>query len=414
MLKKGFLKPEISIKKIGKGKFWTGIIIGVLFAFVLSYFFNYSREALRTLTFITDNDPYILTDKKFRLYDLFFAAFATSLGFGFTIVYWLRGGNPYIRKRYLKTFAISNSWLITFVALMIVARFGSILPIILYGHRATEGLLDFIDDFWLLLVLIPIYVFFAHWNTIRMIFKARKWVLVSIVFYAITTFYLYKTTNVDRDILNEIYNVRNKERFEYIDAEFDKARKLGVVFSDSTKQVLRKKYAESTINLVADLKQAFHANNIVPLDTLILEKIVVHNLNRFAMYYLPTEQEVNWPYALPENIYCQIMNYGIHSTETKVLFEILAEQASIFAAPDYNWREMRDYPVYDKEKMWYRRNLLRNTTTIQSRLLQVVDKLKADKRYEKYHHLIPDFEFSDHRGWQEHYQLDIENCTPLE
>lgn len=65
MLKKGFLKPEISINRLGKKQFWTGTIIGILFAFVLSYFFNYSRESLRMITFMAD--PYILTEKEFRL-----------------------------------------------------------------------------------------------------------------------------------------------------------------------------------------------------------------------------------------------------------------------------------------------------------------------------------------------------------
>ena len=62
MLTKGFLKPEISIDKLGKRQFWIGTIIGILIAFVLSYFFNYSRESLRMITFMAD--PYILTEKE--------------------------------------------------------------------------------------------------------------------------------------------------------------------------------------------------------------------------------------------------------------------------------------------------------------------------------------------------------------
>jgi hypothetical protein len=270
MLTKGFLKPEISIEKLGKRQFWTGIVIGILMAFVLSYFFNYSRESLRMITFIYD--PYILAEKEFRLYDLFFSTFATSLGFGFTIVYWLRGRNPNIKKRYLKNFTISNAWLITFVALMVVARFGSILQIILYGRPGYDGQLDLLHDFWLMLVLIPVYVFFAHWNTIRLIFRTRYWVLLSIVFYFLTSFYLYKTTSADRDILNQSYYSKNKQQFDYIDSEFNKAKKLGVFFNDTTKQILRKKYAPRTTTLVFNLKQAFQTEAIVPLDTLILEK----------------------------------------------------------------------------------------------------------------------------------------------
>lgn len=406
MLTKGFLKPVISIDKLGRRQFWTGIIIGILIAFVLSFFFNYSRESLRMITFMAD--PYILTESEFRLYDLFFASFATSLGFGFAIIYWLGGRNKNIKKRYIKTFTISNAWLITFVALMLVARFGSILPIIVYGLPGYDGHLDLLNDFWLMFVLIPIYVFFAQWNTIRMIFRTRYWVLLSVVFYILTTFYLYKTTYADRDILNHSYYSQNKQRFEYIDSEFDNAKKLGVVFSDTTKRILRKKYAERTTNLVKSLKKAFQTDNIVPLDTLILEKIVIHNMNRHGLYFYGRHQDrdKNWSYALPENIYKQILKRDIHSKETELLFEILSEQISLFTAPQINWDEWEKFSDYEREKSNFRRNLLYSTETIQSRLIQVVKKLKSDKRYEKFHRLLYDIEFDNDRGRQKYYLID--------
>lgn len=91
MLNKGFLKPDISIENIGKTKFWIGIIVGIWLAITLSYFINYSREALRFVTGFADT--YIIPEKEFRIYDLFCALFSTSIGFGFTIIYWLRGRN---------------------------------------------------------------------------------------------------------------------------------------------------------------------------------------------------------------------------------------------------------------------------------------------------------------------------------
>ncbi len=413
MLTKGFIKPEISIDNLGKRQFWTGTIIGILIAFVLSYFFNYSRESLRMITFMAD--PYILTEKEFRLYDLFFASLATSLGFGFTIIYWLRGRNKNIRKRYLKTFTISNACLITFVTLMLVARFGSILPLIVYGSQGYDGHLDLLNDFWLIFVLIPIYVFFAHWNTIRMIFRTRYWVLLSIVFYILTTFYLYKTTYADRDILNQSYYSQNKQRFDYIDSEFDKAKIHGIFFRDSTKQILRKKYAERTADLVLSLKHAFQTEKIVPLDTLILEKIVIHNMNKHGLYFYGRHQDrdKNWSYALPENIYEQILKHDVDSKETELLFEILSEQISLFTAPRINWNEREHYTEYEREKSNFRRNLMHSTKTIQSRLIQVVDRLKSDKRYEKYHYLLQDIEFNDDIGRQKHCELKITDAGIL-
>ena len=407
MLKKGFIKPEISIDNLGKRQFWTGIIIGFGVSFILSYFFNYSREALRSITFM--GDLFILSEKEFRLYDLFFAAFSTSLGFGFTIIYWLRGRNPNIKKRYLQTFAIANAWFITFVALMIVARFGSILPIIVYHIHGYDNHLDFLQEFWLLLILIPIYVFFAQWNTMRLIFKTKNWVLISIIFYCVTTFYLYKTTSADRKILNQKYYSQNQERFDFINKEFEMAKKQGLFFSDSINQILQKRYAERTSNLVLALKNAFNNNKAVSLDTLILEKIVIHNLNRHGLYFYRRfdDRDKNWSYALPEEVYCQIKKHDINDIETQVLFEILNEQASIFASPEIDWRKWDNYTHYEREKSIFNRNLFYSTETIQSRLIQVLNLLKSEKEYEKYHHLLPDLKFENDRGRQKQIEIEI-------
>src|SRR5690606_30189748 len=137
------------------------------------------------------------------------------------------------------------------------------------------------------------------------------------------------------------------------------------------------------------LKQAFQTDNIVPLDTLVLEKIVIHNMNRHGLYFYGRHQDKdgNWPYALPENIYKQILKHDIDSIETELLFKILSEQISLFNAPRINWDEWEKYNDYEREKSNFRRNLMYSTETIQSRLIQVVDKLKSDKRYDKFHHL---------------------------
>jgi len=225
----------------------------------------------------------------------------------------------------------------------------------------------------------------------------------------LTTFYLYKTTYADRDILNQSYYTQNKERFDFIDSEFDKAKKLGVFFNDTTKQILRKKYAERTTDLVLNLKQAFQSDKVVPIDSLILEKIVIHNMNRQRIYFYGRHQDrdKNWSYALPEDIYKQILKHDINSKETEILFEILSEQISLFTTPQINWDEWEKYTDYEREKSYFRRNLMYSTETIQSRLIQVVEKLKSDKRYEKYHYLLPDIDFDDDRGRQKHYELEL-------
>lgn len=46
------------------------------------------------------------------------------------------------------------------------------------------------------------------------------------------------------------------------------------------------------------------------------------------------------------------------------------------------------------------------TETIQSRLIQVVEKLKSDQNYKQYHDLLPNIEFDDSRR-QMWYELEL-------
>ncbi|MBT33844.1 MAG: hypothetical protein CMO01_29630, partial [Thalassobius sp.] len=150
MLKKGFLKPEISIDNIGKKRFWTGIVIGIIFSIILSLFFNYSREVFRLLTY--SRDLYIPTKSEIRFYNLYFASLATALAFGLTIIYWFVGKNTNIKKRFLKSFAISNARFVIIVVLLMIARFGASMSFI---YASFIEPLNFIYEYWIFSFLIP-------------------------------------------------------------------------------------------------------------------------------------------------------------------------------------------------------------------------------------------------------------------
>lgn len=395
MIKKGYLKPEISIDLIGKNKFWLGIILGIAYSLVLSYFFNYSREALRFITF--NGDPYILPPKDFKKYDLFFASLSVSIGFSLSIVYWFLGHNKGIAKRYLKRFAITYAVFISIVALMVVSRFGSILPIILY-RSGFDGQLHIHEDFKLLIILTPLFVFFGNWNAVRAFVRTRYWIQISFVVYCLFSLFIYKTTSLDKDVLNAHYYHQNKERFDFIDQEFRKAIRMEVTFPEIMKTTLQKRYSMKTRALVMELKEAFNSGRKLTLDTLILEKIVIHNLNEHGRYYAKWRDEdsnLNWSYALPEKVYAQIQMHEVGSHEMLLLFEILQEQVNIFNTEDLDWDYYESYSPYERELMFYKRHISRSTNTILSRLEQVVNKLKADEKYEQYHSILPDIEFED-------------------
>ncbi|MBN1617893.1 hypothetical protein JW887_00945, partial [Candidatus Dojkabacteria bacterium] len=376
MINKGYLKPEISIELIGKRKFWTGIILGFLFSLVLSYFFNYSRESLRFITF--NGDPFILSPKEFKKYDLFFASLSASIGFGIAIVYWFLGYNNRIVKRYLKRFAITNALFVSIVVLMVVSRFGSILPIILY-RNGFDGQLLIHRDYGLLLILTPLYVFFGNWNAVRAFLRTRHWILISFAIYCLVTLFLYKTTALNKDNLNAHYYHQNRERFEYIDQQLRMAARMDITFTNDIKTILQKRYSPRTNELVISLKNAFESDRQLTIDTLILEKIVIHNMNEQGRWYFRhgEDRDKNWSYALPEDVYDQIQMNEIGSPEMKILFEILGEQVKLFIAEDYNWEYYETYSPYEIELSLYNRNIIYSTNTILSRLVQVVDKIKS-------------------------------------
>ena len=386
MLTKGFLKPPITIKQIGKVQFWAGILFGIISAFIFSLYFNYARESFRSLTF--NLTPLILSPKEFAIYDLFFSALSVSLAFGFTVIIWLTGRKN-IKKQYYRMFAIGNAWLIIFVILFLVLRMGSTLTFVLYLGFGYDKHLDFIREFGLILVLLPVFVFFFNWNYLSLMFRTGRWILISIFVYILLTFMLFKTTPIDKSILNNTYYHKNEQKLEYIETELWSANHLyGISFADSTKEILKNYYSERTFQLVKDLKKAFDTDSLVPLDTIILEKIVVNNMNiqgGFLSKYQSKDKNINWPYATPEEIYNQIRRYeSKKGVELKYLLDILNKMIWIFQAPEINWAKRYKYSENDIKRARFKKIMKSETKDIEERLRQIVAKLRYGEDNEYY------------------------------
>lgn len=393
MLRKGFIKPILTVDGIGRTRFWVGILVGLIFSFLFSYLFNYYREGFRSIT-IT-GDLYLLSEQDFRLYDLFYAFFATSLGLGFTILTWFYGRNkPKIRRHYLRFYAISSIYLVTFIFLGGVTRFASIFPLVFYTVWGYDNQIDLIHIFWLLFVLIPLVLFFLQWNTIRLLVRTKHWISFSFILFLIISFYLYQTSAMDRNILKVALYNENKEKFDYIDGEFHRAKEYGIYFSETTREILQKHYAERTTLLVEDVKSAFATKNRVSIDTLILQKILIHNLHRRAIYYWEKdEMEKNWAFALPEQVYEQIKMYpDINSPEVKILFEILHEQKQILDISDLKHKDWEQRSDYEDKRLNHNMNYFHETRSIYQSLDQIIKKLRSNNKYQMYHYLIPEMD----------------------
>ncbi len=382
-----FGKQTISISIIGKKRFRTGLIAGLITAVSLSFFIDYSRESLRIFSFLSQ-DLFTLSKTKAAFFDYFFASFSSVFGLGISLCIWLSNPRHYGKKeRLYKNLAKTNIFAGIWIALMFIARYGTIIPIVLYSQRGYDNHLDLYNDGWLFFVLLPIVLFLNNWYVVRLVYKSGKWILYSFITVFILSLILANIKTVDRNVFNDAFENRNAYKYEYIEKEFKKASKFGIKFNEKTKRILKQNYTESTLKQVADVQNAFNKNKKVSLDTLILEKIIIHHHKRKYLYfYQRKEADKNWSYAYPEQIYEQI-KMSDDSISILYLFEILHEMIQPLNSKEIDWSsdsiKLVDV-LSDNEKRFYKYN----TNTIVSRLQQVVAKLKSDKNYIKYHNLI--------------------------
>ena len=253
-----FRKEEISIQKIGKQRFWIGIISGLFSAIVISLTFNYFRELFRFFTTLSA-DLFILEKSELLFYNYFFSSLATVLGLSVTIAIWMTNNNhkrkkDKIYKQLSRTNILFTFWLI----LMMIAKFGSIVPFILYGMPGYDNQLNLFEEYWLLFVLIPIVVFAQNWFIVRLIYRSEKWILFSFVICFVITFTLKTTTSVNQEILNNVYYKKFESDFNYVDQQINKAKiEYGIEFNENTIKTLKKWHTESSTKQVISLKAAF-------------------------------------------------------------------------------------------------------------------------------------------------------------
>jgi hypothetical protein len=351
MTRISFNKNKISIQNIGKQRFWFGILAGFFSAISISLAFNQLREVFRFFTSMSA-DLLILDNQELSFFNYFFATLSTVLGIAITIWIWM-SNRTHKRKmdRLYKQVSRTNALLIFWLTLMMIARFGSILAFILFGTPGYDNQLDLYNDYWLLFVLIPIVVFAQSWFTVRLVYRAGRWIIYSLFVCLITAFALSKTTTVDQEKLNNSYFQRFEKDFEYIEKEITKAKeKYRIEYDTRTIETLKKRHTESAVEQVNEIKIAFTKNSKVSIDTIILQRIVIHNYKRGSWYYHRQTSIENWHYALPKDILKQIGYFEINSNETKELFNILTEQINLVSTPRIEWDEYQNFTETERRK----------------------------------------------------------------
>lgn len=382
-----FTKNRISIEGIGHQRFWLGIVSGLLTAVILCLFFNYTREMLRFFTSI-NADLLDLSKYEFNFYNYFYSALSSTLGLSITIWVWM-GNNKHSRKkdRLYKRYTQTNILLLFWAILLVISRFSSILTFVLYGTIGYDNQLDFVNDYWLLFVLLPCVIFLQSWFTVRLVYNSTKWIFYSFISCFFFTLLLSFTTALNQEEINKTYYLRYQTEFDYIDNELEYARnRYNIEFNDSIKFILKKWYTQSSIRQVNDLKQSFSSNQKVTLETIILSKIVLHNLKVGSVSWYPRNSIENWYYASPNDIFNQIKKFNIKSDETKELFNLLKLQSDILFTPEINWDNIDDYSFFDFKKNRYVYHQM--PKEIKSQLYEIIMEINADSNYVDYQYLF--------------------------
>ena len=365
-----FSKEKISIQKIGIQKFWIGIVLGLLSAIIITIAFNYFRELFRFFTTLSA-DLLILRESELQFYNYFFASLGTVLGLSITVSIWMTNNNHKRKKdRIYKQYARTNIFFLFWLILMMIARFGSVIPFILYGMPGYDNQLNLFDDYWLLFVLIPIVVFIQSWFIVRLIYRSGKWILFSFLICLLIAFTIKQTTSINQEILNKTYFKKFETDHNYIDQQIAKAiTEYGIEFQEKTINTLKKWHTESSYDQVINLKSVFYKDHKVSLDTIILQKIVIKNFKENGSYYRRNSID-NWRYAFPKDILRQLKFYDINSNESKELIEILKEQIELINTPEIHWEE------YDKHTDTEIRKSFGIKYNVPKQLIKQLDKVR--------------------------------------
>ncbi len=382
-----FKKPILSITEIGNLRFWVGLIAGIIITITISFLFNYTRETLRFITGI-HTDLYVPTKGEFTFFNYFFTALSTVIGLSVSITIWLRNLKHHrINERFYKLLSTSNALTGSLLILMLITRIGTTIALLVYGAEGYDNELKLYNEYWLIFLLIPLFIFGNSWYTVRMVYNSSKWILLSFVICLSTTVFLANVTKVDQSIVNESYFSQFKEDYNYIDNEIEKARnEYGVYFLQETIETLKKWKTYKSSQQVEDLRRAFNRNNKLTLDTIILQRMVIHNLKECNYFDY-------WPYVSPVKVFIRLKNSKADSPEAKELVFTLNEMIKLVNTPKIDYEKNKYITKTEERKGIYVNYMLPARIPYQLKLIR--DSILMEKRFFKYYNQLPEIKFKE-------------------
>jgi len=188
----------------------SGIILWITFSYILYAFFYFYREAFRILTGELGGQILLILDEKETFqYNLFYSSLASSIGYMFSLRFVLSNsvsGQPF-KTRTLIRRTLNDESFFTWSFLLWFGKVTSMLGI-WYIIFPMQFDIDFLKEFPLLLILLPLTVFLSTWPKLSRIIRNDKfkWIGISFGLFMMMSFaFAFKnfmnTEKINRNIL---------------------------------------------------------------------------------------------------------------------------------------------------------------------------------------------------------------------
>lgn len=361
-----------------------GIFVGIIASAIVGYACLLLDMLIE---FFSDNfNDYVYPERHIHTFFYrFYAAFAVACGFCFTIWIWMKpsGGASQKKKSHLRR---SQTYAAVIVWACVLCTLKCFLMIFYSVHSKmlTARYLNLHEDLFWLFLLLPLVIYLQAWLGVRRAYKSVKWMLISFLACIAAAFILSSFINDDERFERQMsaYNYEYQFSNEHVDQELRRADSLyGITFDDQTIQLLKLRRSKPARKQVRAVQKAFGNREGVSLDTVILEKIMIHNVKSHQVEY--NYSFPLWDYAYPGSLVYHIRKNDPNAPITKELVSLLREEILLSNGPDsIRYGYSNDWRRESFAKHYIRPQLVKF-------LRMARDTILLDSTYEMYHHLLP-------------------------
>ena len=172
-IKPNFLKPKINFKNISRFRFWSGIFVYLLYAFILFNFFVLLVEFFtitREATYFQGIKTY-LDYKEYKFYIFFIAFYTLCYTFSLTINYWYNKPEMFFQNRRKRNFITyeRNGFILTFSYWF----FKLIILSLMFAYSSIISCINPYGNINYLLYLMALVLFLDLWKGFRRVFKVK-------------------------------------------------------------------------------------------------------------------------------------------------------------------------------------------------------------------------------------------------